>query len=119
MTVQHNTFQFNPSDSIYSGQCTEANACGQNALFSTYSSTPAYPVWSVCNKISNNQNDHFKNNTYTGPWTFTYFNQGDMEGPPAWQAGATTSKARVTTSEPRIRGAPSPRRGRSHSARSA
>ena len=89
VTVQHNTFEFNPSDSIYGGQCTEANACGQNALFSIYSSTSAYPTWSVCNAISNNQNDYFENNTYTGPWTFTYFNQGDMEGPAAWQAGAT------------------------------
>jgi hypothetical protein len=89
VTVQDNTFAFNPSDSIYGGQCTEAHACGQNALFSVYSSTSAYPTWSVCNNISNNQNNHFENNTYTGPWTFTYFNQGDMESPAAWQAGAT------------------------------
>ena len=92
VTVQHNTFEFNPSDPIYGGQCTKANACGQNALFSGYSSTSAYPTWSVCNNISNNQNDHFENNTYTGPWTFTYFDQGDTEGPPAWQAGATNSR---------------------------
>jgi len=89
VTVQDNTFEFNPSDSIYGGQCTEANACGQNALFSVYSSTSAYAAWSVCNNISNNQDNHFQDNTYTGPWTFTYFNQGDMEGPSAWQAGAT------------------------------
>jgi Right handed beta helix region len=89
VTVQDNTFEINPSDSVYGGHCTEANACGQNGLFSDYSSTSAYPTWSVCNDISNNQNDHFENNTYTGPWTFTYFNQGDMEGPAAWQAGAT------------------------------
>lgn len=89
VTVQDNTFEFNPSDTIYGGQCTEANACGQNALFATYSSTSAYPIWSVCNNISNNQDNHFKHNTYTGPWTFTYFNQGDMESPSAWQAGAT------------------------------
>jgi len=89
VTVQDNTFEFNPSDAIYGGQCTEAHACGQNALFSVYSSTSAYPTWSVCNNISNNQDNHFQNNTYTGPWTFTYFNQGDMEGPSAWQAGAT------------------------------
>jgi hypothetical protein len=89
VTVQNNTFEFNPSDSIYGGQCTEANACGQNALFSVYSSTSAYGGYSVCDNISDNQNNHFQNNTYTGPWTFTYFNQGDMEGPSAWQAGAT------------------------------
>jgi hypothetical protein len=89
VTVQGNTFQFNPSDSLYKGQCTEANTCGQNALFSQVSSTPAYPGWTVCNNISNNQDNHFQNNTYTGPWTFTYFNQGDMAGPSGWQAGAT------------------------------
>ena len=88
VTVQDNTFQFNPSDSLYKGQCTEANTCGQNALFSQVSSTSAFPGWSVCNNISNNQNNHFQNNTYTGPWTFTYFNQGDMAGPSGWQAGA-------------------------------
>jgi hypothetical protein len=89
VTVQDNTFEFNPADSLYGGQCTEANACGQNALFSVTSSTSAYAAWSVCNNISNNQNNHFQNNTYTGPWTFTYYNQGDMEGPSAWQAGAS------------------------------
>ena len=51
------------------------------------SSTPAYPAWSVCNNISNNQNNHFQNNTYTGPWTFMYFNQCDTIGASAWQAG--------------------------------
>jgi hypothetical protein len=87
--VQDNVFQFNPSDSSYGGQCTEANSCGQNALFSGYSSTPAYPVWTVCNAISNRQNDHFKHNAYTGPWTFTYFNQGDTESSSAWRAGTS------------------------------
>jgi len=89
VTVQDNSFEFNPSDSLYGGQCTENNSCGMNGLFSEVSSTSAYATWSVCNNISNNQNNHFQNNTYTGPWTFMYFNQGDMEGPSAWQAGAT------------------------------
>ena len=89
VTVQDNTFQFNPSDSVYKGQCTEDNNCGQNGLFSEVSSTSAYPRWSVCNSISNNQNNHFQNNAYTGPWTFMYFNQGDTMGPSAWQAGVT------------------------------
>ena len=89
VTVQDNTFQFNPSDSLYGGQCTQNNSCGMNGLFSEVSSTSAYPRWSVCNAISNNQNNHFQNNTYTGPWTFMYFNQGDSEAPSAWQAGLT------------------------------
>lgn len=87
VTVQNNAFEFNPSDSIYGGQCTASNSCGQNALFSGYSSTSAYPTWSVCNNISNNQNNHFKNNSYTGPWTFVYFNQGDTASLSAWQRG--------------------------------
>ena len=89
VTVHDNSFKFNPSDSIYGGQCTETAACGQNGLFSVYSSTSAYPVWTVCNDISNDQSNHFADNTYIGPWTFMYFNQGDMEGPSAWQAGAS------------------------------
>jgi hypothetical protein len=89
VTVQDNTFQFNPSDSVFAGQCTTAHSCGQNGLFSVYSSTSAYPTWSVCNAISNKQNNHFKNNTYTGPWSFVYFNQGDTVAAPAWQAGVS------------------------------
>ena len=89
VTVQGNTFQFNPSDSIYGGQCTQAHSCGQNALFAVYSDTSAYPKWTVCNNISNNQNNHFTDNTYTGPWSFVYFNQGDTVGASAWQAGVT------------------------------
>ena len=89
VTVQDNTFSFNPSDSLYGGQCTENNSCGQNGLFSVTSSTAAYAAWSVCNNISNNQNNHFTDNTYTGPWTFVYFNQGDTTGPSSWQAGMT------------------------------
>ncbi|MGD0247071.1 MAG: right-handed parallel beta-helix repeat-containing protein [Streptosporangiaceae bacterium] len=87
VTVKDNTFQFDPSDSVFGGQCTTAHSCGQNGLFSVYSSTSAYPTWSVCNNISNDQNNHFQNNTYTGPWTFVYFNQGDMVGAAAWEAG--------------------------------
>jgi len=89
VTVQDNTFEFNPSDSIYAGQCTTASSCGENGLFSEFSSTAAYPKYSVCDSISNDQNNHFQDNTYTGPWMFMYFTQGDKESSSAWQAGAT------------------------------
>ncbi len=85
--VTSNAFTFNPKDSTYNGKCTAANSCGQNGLFSVYSSTKAYPEWSVCNNISNNQNNHFTDNVYTGPWTFVYFNQGDTATPAQWQPG--------------------------------
>jgi hypothetical protein len=89
VTVQDNTFEFNPSDSVYAGQCTDASSCGQNGLFSIFSSTSAYPRYTVCNSIANDQDNHFTGNTYTGPWTFMYFNQGDKASSSAWRAGVT------------------------------
>jgi Right handed beta helix region len=87
VTVQHNQFTFNPSDSVYGGKCTQANNCGQNALFSPYSSTAAYPAYTVCNLISNSQGDVFSDNAYTGPWSFVYFNQGDVATSSQWTSG--------------------------------
>jgi hypothetical protein len=89
VTVQDNNFTFNPSASIYGGRCTQANNCGQNALFSPYSSTAAYPAYSVCNFVSNSQGNVFTDNTYTGPWSFVYFNQGDVATWSQWTAGLT------------------------------
>jgi Right handed beta helix region len=93
VSVLGNTFSFNPTDATYGGHCTEANSCGQNAIFSVVSSTAAYPGYSVCNNISNNQNNVFNDNTYTGPWTFLYFNQGDVASPAKWQTGTTNVEA--------------------------
>jgi parallel beta-helix repeat protein len=85
VTVADNTFSFSPS--AIGSNCTAANNCGESGLFSSYSSTAAYPGYTPCNNIANNQNDVFKDNTYTGPWTFMYFNQGDVATPAQWQAG--------------------------------
>ena len=109
VTVQGNAFQFHPSDSVFGGQCTTNSSCGKNGLFSVVSWTSAYPGWSVCNLVSNSQGNHFKNNSYTGPWVFMYFNQGDTESPSAGRPGRLASKNRVTASPPRTRAAPSPR----------
>ncbi len=89
VTVRDNQFTFNPSDSVYGGKCTRANNCGQNALFSPYSSTAAYPAYTVCNLIANSQGDVFSDNTYTGPWSFLYFNQGDVATWSQWTSGLT------------------------------
>jgi hypothetical protein len=87
VTVHDNQFTFNPSDAVYGGKCTKANSCGQNALFSPYSSTSAYPAYTVCNLISNGQGNVFSDNTYTGPWSFVYFNQGDIATLSEWMSG--------------------------------
>jgi hypothetical protein len=91
VTVQDNQFTFNPSDSVFGGQCTAANNCGQNGLFSDYSSTAAYPEYTICNLISNDQGNVFSDNTYSGPWTFMYFNQGDVATWAQWHAGVTAA----------------------------
>lgn len=87
--IQNNKFSFNPGDSVYRGKCTQADNCGQNGLFSPYSSTAAYPAYTVGNLISNGQNNHFTNNTYQGPWSFVYFNQGQLASWSEWTTGVT------------------------------
>lgn len=89
VTVRDNRFAFNPSAAVYGGKCSESTNCGQNALFATYSITSAYPRFTVCNAISNTQNNHFSDNTYIGPWTFIYFNQGDGATWAQWTSGPT------------------------------
>ncbi len=89
VTVQDNQFTFNPSDSVYGGKCTAANGCGENGLFAPYSSTAAYPAYTVPNLISNDQGNVFSDNTYTGPWSFMYFNQGDTATWSQWTSGLT------------------------------
>jgi hypothetical protein len=93
VTVRDNQFTFNPADSIYGGRCTKASSCGQNGLFSTYSSTAAYPKYTVCNAISNGQDNTFADNAYTGPWSFMYFNQGDLTTWSKWTSGLKNVEA--------------------------
>ncbi len=85
VSVDHNTFNFDPSAS--GSACTTANTCGFNALFSQYGSYPPYTGWFVPNNISNNQNNVFASNTYTGPWNFMGFNQGDAVAWSDWNSG--------------------------------
>lgn len=89
VTIRNNKFSFNPGDPVYGGRCTRANSCGQNALFSSFSSTAAYPAYTVGNLLSNRQNDHFANNIYQGPWSFVYFNQGDIATWSQWTSDLT------------------------------
>jgi hypothetical protein len=87
VTVHDNQFNYDPSDSVYGGKCTKASSCGQNGLFSVYSSTAAYPKYTVCNAIANDQGNVFADNTYTGPWLFMYFNQGLLTSWSRWTSG--------------------------------
>ena len=89
VTVQDNLFTYNPSDAVYGGKCSKKADCGENALFATFSVTPAYPMYTVCSAISNAQSNRFRDNAYIGPWTFIYFNQGDEATWAQWTSGLT------------------------------
>jgi len=90
VTVENNTFNMTPS--AVDAQCTFANSCGLNALFSQFGTYPdgtPYNGWVVATHIVNSQNNVFKNNTYNGSWEFMAFNQSDVVTPAEWRAGFT------------------------------
>jgi parallel beta-helix repeat protein len=84
VVVTNNEFDFDPA--ALGPQCTVANACGFNGLFSQYGSTVPYQAWVVPLDISNLQNNVFQNNTYRGPWNFTAFS-GETVGWTQWTGG--------------------------------
>ena len=85
VTVSDNTFALTAS--AIGSNCTEANTCGQNGLFSVYGSVSPFQAYAIPLNMSNSQNDVFTDNTYTGPWTFTAFSQGDNVSWAQWTAG--------------------------------
>jgi Right handed beta helix region len=87
VAVSNNTFSFTPSD--VGSNCTAANGCGFNGLFSEYGS---YPDWSpyqgtvVEDHITFDQNNKFTNNTYVGPWSFMAHDQSTILTLAQWKA---------------------------------
>ncbi len=102
VAVSQNTFNFNPAN--IGSQCTIPNDCGFNGLFSEYGSSNPYTGWVVPTNISNNQNNHFFNNTYNGPWTFDGFNQGDNVSSSQWTAGFVDGNGSGVTFNPQDAG---------------
>jgi parallel beta-helix repeat protein len=85
VTVADNTFNFNPS--AVGSDCTVANNCGFNGLFSEYGSTTPYTAWVVPLNISDHQNNVFEDNTYNGPWNFDGLALGDTVSWSQWTSG--------------------------------
>ena len=85
--VFNNTFKLIPAN--IGANCTFANSCGQQALFSNYGT---YPAWSpytgtkIQNAITYNQGNVFSNNTYIGSWQFLPFEQGNGKTFAQWRA---------------------------------
>ena len=69
MNVSDNTFEL-PRLQTSEATAPPANGCGYNGLFSEYGTTAPYTAWVVPKNIADNQNNHFSDNTYTGPWSF-------------------------------------------------
>lgn len=84
--VEDNLFSFKPSD--IGPSCTPANDCGFQGVFSEYGT---YPNWSPYQKtiveqqITFDQNNHFRSNTYVGPWVFMVYEQGNVVNWAQWQ----------------------------------
>ena len=85
LEVTDNVFSFAQAD--IPGCELAANSCGQNGLFSEYGSTAPYQAWVVPDDISDNQHNVFSDNTYTGPWSFMGFTQGENVTWAQWTAG--------------------------------
>ena len=105
ITVADNTFNFTAAD--IGSDCTTANTCGYNGLFSEGGTIPSsiisglwplgalypYAGYTVPNNISNSQNNSFASNAYCGSWNFVGFAQGNSMTPSQWTAGESNAAA--------------------------
>jgi hypothetical protein len=83
--VSHNTFSFNPS--VVGAACQRSADCGYNGLFSQYGTTTPWKAFTVPLHISDDQNNHFSDNTYAGPWKFQAFTLGQVVTWTQWTNG--------------------------------
>ena len=81
--VTGNDFVFDPAD--IGPECTRANFCGFNGVFSLQGSLGTYKGSAVENHITFDQNNYFASNTYTGPWRFMVLYQGNAVSWAAWR----------------------------------
>jgi hypothetical protein len=104
ITVADNTFNFTAAD--IGSDCTTANTCGYNGLFSEGGTIPSathsgswprgakYPYGDdvVPADISNHQHNRFTDNRYCSsgavPWRFVAFSQGNTMTESQWTSGA-------------------------------
>jgi hypothetical protein len=86
--VSHNEFDFSPAS--IGPSCTIVKVCGFQGVFSEFGT---YPSWSpyrgttVEKNIAFGQNNHFTQNSYSGPWRFMAPAQGAVLTWQAWRAG--------------------------------
>jgi hypothetical protein len=101
VSVEHNVFDFNPAS--IGPSCTIQKGCGFQGVFSQYGS---YPSWSpykgtiVEKHITFDQNNHFADNTYRGPWRFMVLEQGKVVSWGTWRSGPYHQDADSTLNAP-------------------
>jgi hypothetical protein len=83
VNVSDNRFQLSARDVP---DCTEANGCGFNGIFSEYGSSVPFQGTAVEDHITFNQNNHFSHNTYIGPWSFMVHEQRTVVTWKEWRA---------------------------------
>jgi hypothetical protein len=84
--VSGNEFTFDPAN--IGTDCTPANYCGFNGVFSQWGSEPSWSPYLgtvVENHITFDQNNHFMSNTYNGPWRFAVRRQGSAVSWATWR----------------------------------
>jgi len=94
VTITQNLFSFSPAN--VGPSCTVDNYCGDNGLFSTYGESP-YSGPAVPINITFDQNNHFRNNTYAGPWNFEAWSQGNPDNPVNWSVWRANVTDRCST----------------------
>jgi hypothetical protein len=84
VNVSDNTFRLTASNVP---GCTATKGCGYNGVFSEYGSTTPFQGTAVEDHITYDQNNHFSQNTYIGPWSFMVHEQGTIVSWAQWQGG--------------------------------
>jgi parallel beta-helix repeat protein len=94
--VVNNNFTFNPK--VVGAACEAAmkpggaGTCGFNGVFSEYGSDPSWSPYTadiVPTNIAVNQNNHFTDNRYHGPWQFMGWQQGSVMTWAQWRSAAS------------------------------
>ncbi len=85
--VTDNTINFTPSN--IGSDCTAANGCGFDGVYSEYGTYPPYDGYVVPLNVVNNQNVVFSDNTYNGPQVFDSETQFNTVSWAQWTGGYT------------------------------
>lgn len=95
--VSKNTFTFNPAH--IGPDCTTAEYCGFNGVFSQWGSWSVYHDTTVEKHITFSQNNHFSDNRYVGPWSFMVEQQGNLVNWAMWRGSPYRQDVGSTVTE--------------------